>query len=200
LLQADAAVLQCQLAKRDPKFVAAAHGALGKKDYHDVMSGVDHVIGLGLADDKRLGVMGWSYGGYLTASAIAQSRRFAAASIGAGMCNLVSAAGTSKTCGNVARHFLGGDHLDQPKLFLELSPVFHLKGASTPTLIQHGDADTVVPVQQAHELHQALQQQKCPVHMVVYPGMGHIPAFAAEFKEIMEGNLEWFDKHLNKKS
>src|SRR5258708_7175918 len=100
------------------------------------MAGVDHVVKIGVADSDRLGIMGWSYGGYLTSWTVTQTRRFKAASVGAGITNLVSYTGTADIPG-LLPDFLGGELWDRFDAFRQRSPIFHVKGVTTPTLVQH---------------------------------------------------------------
>jgi dipeptidyl aminopeptidase/acylaminoacyl peptidase len=177
------------------KFRTANFKDWGGADHQDLMAGVDHVIGRGVADPKRLGVMGWSFGGYMTAWAITQTRRFKAASVGAGVTNLVSQAGTTDVPSQRLAYF-GAFPWDDPQFYQARSPVLHAKGVTTPTLIQHGEQDRRVPIGQGHELYNALKQQGAPVRMLVLPRQGHGPTEPRMLLRVMRTNLEWFEKHL----
>ena len=177
------------------EFRHANRGDFGGKDFADLMTGVDHVIGLGIADPEQLGVMGWSYGGYMTAVAITKTKRFKAASVGAGVSNLISYSGRYFGPGLLSDYL--GPLLDKEALFRERSPIFHIKGVQTPTLIQHGELDTNVQVEQGYELYHALKAQKSIVQMVVYRQMDHYPGYV-ELEKIMQRNLEWFDLHVRR--
>ena len=165
----------------------------GGGDYRDIMSGVDHVIALGIADPDRLGIMGWSYGGYMTSWVITQTKRFKAASVGAGVTNLMSFTGTADIPGFVPDYF-GGEYWDVFDRWRAHSAMFNVKGVTTPTLIQHGEADVRVPVSQGYELYNALVRQNVPTKMVVYPRQGHGFTEPKMTKDAMERNLEWFDR------
>ncbi len=167
----------------------------GGKDYQDLMTGVDQVIKMGVADPDKLGVMGWSYGGYMTSWVITQTRRFKAASIGAAVTNLVSFTGTADIRDFLPDYF-NGESYDRMEVFLKHSPIAHVKGVTTPSLIQHGAADERVPLSQGQEYYNALLRQKVPVKMVVYPRQPHGPREPKFLHHIMSDNLEWFDKHL----
>lgn len=176
-------------------FRVASFRDLGGMDYQDLMSGVDHVIQLGVADAERLGVMGWSYGGYMTAWAITRSQRFKAASVGAGMSNLISDTGTTDLPSIIPAD-LGAEHWQDATLYHERSPISHVGAVSTPTLILHGESDIRVPISQGYELYTALKRRGVPVTMVTYPRMPHSPDEPKQLLDIATRNLEWFDRHL----
>ena len=165
----------------------------GGGDFRDAMAGIDALVRRGVADRNRLGVMGWSYGGYLTAFAITQTTRFRAASVGAGITNLVSYAGVADIPGFIGSYF-GGEFWDAPKLWQDRSAVLHVKAVTTPTLIQHGENDLRVPISQGYELYTALKRRHVPVTMVVYPRQGHGVGEPRLQLDVMRRNLEWFER------
>jgi dipeptidyl aminopeptidase/acylaminoacyl peptidase/outer membrane protein assembly factor BamB len=167
----------------------------GGGDYKDLMAGVDEMIRLGIADPNRLGVAGWSFGGYMTSWIITQTKRFKAASVGAGLPNLMSFPGTSDVPGFLPDYF-GAESWDNLDIYRKHSPLFHIKGVNTPTLIQHGEKDERVSIAQSYELYNALKRQGCPVKMVVYPRAAHVDAEPKQKLDMMRRNVEWFDKHL----
>lgn len=177
------------------KFRYANYQDWGGGDYRDIMSGVDHVIGMGVADPDRLGIMGWSYGGYMTSWVITQTKRFKAASVGAGVTNLMSFAGTSDIPGFVPDYF-GGEYWDVFDRWRTHSAMFNVKGVTTPTLIQHGEQDVRVPISQGYELYNALTRQRVPTKMVVYPRQPHGFQEPKLIKDSMERNVEWFDRWI----
>jgi len=138
-------------------------------------------------------VMGWSYGGYLTAFAITQTTRFRAASVGAGITNLVSYAGVADIPGFIGSYF-GGEFWDAPELWQDRSAVLRVKAVTTPTLIQHGENDLRVPISQGYELYTALKRRHVPVTMVVYPRQGHGVGEPRLQLDVMRRNLEWFER------
>jgi dipeptidyl aminopeptidase/acylaminoacyl peptidase len=169
----------------------------GVGDYRDIMSGVDAVIARGVADPDRLGIMGWSYGGYMTSWVITQTRRFKAASVGAGVTNLMSFTGTADIPGFLPDYF-GGEFWAEGGLdrWRKHSAMFNVGGVATPTLIQHGEQDRRVPISQGYELYNALKRQKVPVTMVVYPRTPHGIQEPKLMKDAMARNLEWFDRWI----
>ncbi len=167
----------------------------GGMDYEDLMSGVDHVIAMGVGDPERLGVMGWSYGGYMTSTIITKTKRFKAASAGAPVTNLMSFNGTADIPGFVPDYF-GGQFWESPEVYAKHSAMFNIKGVSTPTLIQHGDADIRVPISQGYELYNALKAQGVPTRMLVLPRQPHGPNEPKMQIAAMQSNLDWFDKYL----
>lgn len=170
----------------------------GGGDYRDIMSGVEHLVQQGLADPDRLGVMGWSYGGYMTSWAITQTKRFKAASVGAGVTNLMSFSGTSDVPAFVPDYF-GGEYWQVFDRWRSHSAMFNVGGVATPTLIQHGEADLRVPVSQGYELYNAIKRQKVPVKMVVYPRQPHGIQEPKLQLDAMKRNVEWFDQWIGGK-
>ncbi|MBI2806977.1 MAG: S9 family peptidase [Planctomycetes bacterium] len=177
------------------KFRYANYGDWGGGDYQDLMAGVDHVIKMGVADEKRLGVMGWSYGGYMTSWIITKTNRFKAASVGAGVTNLMSFSGTADIPSFLPDYF-GGEFWDRPDVYRKHSAMFNIKGVRTPTLIQHGERDERVPLSQGLELYNALKRQGCPTRMVIYPRTPHGIQEPRLLIDCMERNLDWFDRNL----
>ncbi len=167
----------------------------GQGDYQDIMAGVDHVIARGIADPDRLGVAGYSYGGYMTSAIITQTARFKAACVGGGVTNLVSFTGTADIPSFIPDYF-SGEFWEDLETYRQHSPLLNVRGVSTPTLILHGDADVRVPVGQGRELYNALRRQRVPVEMVIYPRQGHgfsEPRLLLDFRRRM---VAWFDRWL----
>jgi dipeptidyl aminopeptidase/acylaminoacyl peptidase len=177
------------------KFRYANYNDWGGGDYRDIMTGVDHVISMGVADPERLGVMGWSYGGYMTSWIITQTKRFKAASVGAGVTNLMSFTGTSDIPGFIPDYF-GGEFWDKLDAYRNHSAMFQVKGVSTPTLIQHGERDLRVPLSQGQELYNALQRQGVTLRMVVYPRQPHGLQEPRHILHAGNDNLSWFRQHI----
>ena len=177
------------------KFRYANYGDWGGGDFRDVMMGVDHVITEGIADPNRLGVMGWSYGGFMTSWTITQTKRFRAASVGAGVTNLMSFTGTADIPGFLPDYF-GGEYWDKLDAYRAHSAMFQIKGVTTPTLIQHGECDERVPLSQGLELYNALKRQGCTTKIVIYPRTPHGIEEPRLMLDCMNRNLEWFDHYV----
>ncbi|MDQ3750757.1 MAG: S9 family peptidase, partial [Acidobacteriota bacterium] len=171
----------------------------GMGDYQDLMSGVDKVIEMGVADPERLGVMGWSYGGFMTSWIVTQTKRFKAASAGAPVTNLMSFNGTADIPSFVPDYF-GGQAWENMEVYQKHSPMFNVKGVTTPTLIQHGEADVRVPISQGYEFYNALKAQNVPVRMIVLPRQPHGPNEPKMQIAAMQSNLDWFEKYLGMSS
>lgn len=167
----------------------------GGMDYDDIMSGVDKVIEMGVADPNRMGVMGWSYGGYMTTTIVTKTTRFKAASAGAPVTNLMSFNGTADIPAFVPDYF-GGQSWEIPEVYAKHSAMFNIKGVTTPTLIEQGDADVRVPISQGFEFYNALKQQGVPTRMLVLPRQPHGPTEPKMQIAAMQANLDWFEKYL----
>lgn len=170
----------------------------GFGDYQDLMTGVDRVIEMGVADPERLGVMGWSYGGFMTSWVVTQTQRFKAASAGAPVTNLMSFNGTADIPGFIPDYF-GGQFWEIMDRYQKHSPMFNVKSVTTPTMIQHGEADVRVPIAQGYEFYNALKVKGVPVRMLVLPRQPHGPTEPRMQLAAMKANLEWFEKHLGAK-
>ena len=167
----------------------------GGGDYQDLMTGVDQVIKMGVADPERLGVMGWSYGGFMTSWVITQTHRFKAASVGAGVTNLMSFIGTADIPSFIPDYF-GGQPWENLEVYRAHSAMFNAKGVITPTLIQHGEADERVPISQGYEFYNALKVQNVPVRMIVLPRMPHGPNEPKMVLKALQTNFDWFEKYV----
>lgn len=167
----------------------------GGADYDDLMCGVDAVIASGIADPDRLGVMGWSYGGFMTSWILTQTNRFKAASIGAPVTNLMSFNGTADIPSFIPDYF-DAEFWDEPEVYHKHSPMFHVKNVSTPALIQHGEADIRVPIAQGYEYFSALKRRGVETRMIVFPRQPHGLIEPRMVLKAMETNVEWFEERL----
>jgi dipeptidyl aminopeptidase/acylaminoacyl peptidase len=168
---------------------------LGVGDYWDVISGVDHLIAQGFVDKDRVGAMGWSQGGYISAFITASSDRFKAVSVGAGISDWMTYyVNTDIT--PFTRQYLKATPWDDPEVYRKTSPISYIKNARTPTLIQHGELDRRVPIPNAYELRQALEDKGVPVKMIVYKGFGHGIDKPKQQRAVMEHNYEWFSQWI----
>ena len=168
---------------------------LGVGDYADVISGVDSLIAKGSVDKDRVGSMGWSEGGYISAFITASSDRFKAVSVGAGISDwLTYYVNTDIT--PFTRQYLHATPWDDPEIYRKTSPITYIAKASTPTLIQQGENDRRVPIANGYELRQALEDRGVPVKMVVYKGFGHGITKPKQQRAVMEENEKWFAKYI----
>jgi dipeptidyl aminopeptidase/acylaminoacyl peptidase len=168
---------------------------LGVGDYADVISGVDSLIAQGYVDKDRVGSMGWSEGGYISAFITTSSDRFKAVSVGAGISDWMTYyANTDIT--PFAPQYLHATPWDDPEIYKKTSPISYLKTAKTPTLIQHGGSDKRVPIANGFELRQALEDKGVPVKMVIYDGFGHPINKPKQQRAVMEENENWFDHYI----
>jgi dipeptidyl aminopeptidase/acylaminoacyl peptidase len=168
---------------------------LGVGDAWDVLSGVDYLIGLGLVDKNKVACMGWSQGGYISAFLTTSTDRFAAISVGAGISNWATYYyNTDITPFTI--NYLGKDPAEDPEIYQKTSPMSYVKKARTPTLIQHGEFDRRVPIANAYELRQGLEDRGVKVEMVVYKGFGHGITKPKSMRAVMQHNLAWFNHYL----
>lgn len=192
------AVLRCNIRGSSGYGAKFRHANLkdwGGKDYQDLMAGVDHIIAMGVADPDRLGVCGWSYGGYMTSWIITRTKRFKAASIGAPVTNLMSFTGTADIPSFIPDYF-GAEFWDDPAIYRAHSAMFNIKGATTPVLIQQGEQDVRVPIQQGYELYNALKRQGTTVVMVAYPRQPHGLQEPRLLVDAAVRNVTWFEERL----
>jgi dipeptidyl aminopeptidase/acylaminoacyl peptidase len=174
---------------------------LGVGDAWDVLSGIDSLIAQGLVDRDRVGCMGWSQGGYISAFlSTHDSARFKAISVGAGISDWMTYY-VSTDIHPFTRQYLKATPWEDPAIYAKTSPITYIKGAKTPTLIQHGATDQRVPLPNAFELYQGLQDQHVPTKLFIYKGfegVGHGPSKPKSSRAVMEHNLEWFDQYFFK--
>jgi dipeptidyl aminopeptidase/acylaminoacyl peptidase len=178
------------------KFRALNVRNLGVGDAWDVLSGVDHLIAKGLVDSTRMGVMGWSQGGYISAFLATHERQpFKAISVGAGISNWMTYY-VNTDIHPFTRQYLKATPWDDPAIYAVTSPMTNIRRAKTPTLIQHGELDARVPIPNAYELYQGLQDHGVPVTLIVYKGFGHGLNKPKAARAAMEHNLDWFGRHV----
>jgi dipeptidyl aminopeptidase/acylaminoacyl peptidase len=177
------------------RFESANRSDLGGLDFQDVMLGVDLLIERGVADPERLGIGGWSYGGFLTAWAVTQTARFKAAVAGAAVTNWPSKVGTTDIRPYNESNFPGPLH-ETPDALWERSPVRYLKNVKTPTLIVHGEADVRVPVTQGYEFYLGVKAVGVETEFVSYPRQGHAFHERAFQLDLLKRVGDWFEKYL----
>ncbi|MBW2037758.1 MAG: S9 family peptidase, partial [Deltaproteobacteria bacterium] len=178
------------------KFAAINRYDWGGGDWKDVMAGVDFVIEQGIADPEKLGIGGWSYGGYMAAWAVTQTNRFKASVSGAPMTDLASEFGTESHEVNIGDTWALGTPYENLNLFIQRSPVTFVKNVKTPTLLLNGEKDLVDPIGQCQQFYRGLRRYDVETEFVVYPRMGHVPREEKHWLDVMNRMLYWFEKYL----
>jgi len=179
----------------DNEFGLALYQNFGEKDYEDLMSSVDYLIREGLADENRLGVIGGSYGGYMTNWIVTHTNKFKAAVSLFGIYSLISDFSNSYLP-NWEIEYLGYKYWENLKIYLEKSPMSYIQNINTPVLIIHGEADQNTFISNSKELYQALKFLQKPAKFIHYPREEH--GLREPNHKIDEFNniISWFDKYL----
>ncbi len=177
------------------KFRALNVRNLGIGDYADVISGVDSLIAKGMVDPQRVGSMGWSEGGYISAFITVSSDRFQAVSVGAGISDWATYYYNTDIT-PFTRQYLAGTPQSDAEIYRKTSPISYIDHAKTPTLIQQGSIDRRVPVANSFELRQALEDRGVPVKMVLYTGFGHPVDKPKQQRAVMGENELWFNHYI----
>ena len=167
----------------------------GGADFEDILCGVDDLISRDIVDKDRMGVMGWSYGGYLTAWAITHSDRFRAASVGAGPVDLFTMYGGTDIPEFMESYF-GGTPWTATQLYLSHSPMAYVDRVKVPTLIQHGAGDGRVPTSISYQLYRALKANGVNCALIIYPDTGHNVGSPQLIRDGMRRNLDWFNRYV----
>jgi dipeptidyl aminopeptidase/acylaminoacyl peptidase len=182
-------------AGRGRDFAHRNRRAWGVGDFDDLLSGVDQVVKQGLADPDRLGVGGWSYGGFLSAWSIGHTDRFKAAVVGAGVTNLISFQASDIPTWLPTEQMLVSPY-DDPESYLRSSPISYAAHIHTPTLILHGASDERVRLGQGRELYNALRHRKVTTEMVVYPRETHFITERHHQRDLLTRVVDWYDRWL----
>jgi dipeptidyl aminopeptidase/acylaminoacyl peptidase len=180
---------------RGPVFSNAIFNDVGGGEFRDMMTGVDAMIDRGIADADRLGVGGWSWGGYMTGWTISQTTRFKAAIMGAGLPNMVSDNGIGDIPTANLSYFEKTVY-DDPEPYWNRSAIKYLKNAATPTLILHGEEDRRVAMPQGLELYTGLKTLGVETQFVTYPREPHGIQETKHQKDLIERVIGWYTKHL----
>ena len=178
------------------EFAESNIGDMGGADFVDIQSGIDALIAQGVADADRLGICGWSYGGYMTAWAIGQTDRFKAAMAGAAITDWPSFHGRSYLHSWDRKHYGDSDPYDPASNHARFNPLAHVKAIRTPTLILHGELDWDVPVEQAYFLYRALRDLGVETQLVVYPREPHGFSEYAHRLDLFTRLRDWMVGHL----
>ena len=177
------------------KFVQANRRDFGYGDLRDTLAGIDAVEKKLPIDDKRLGLTGWSYGGFMSMFAPTQTQRFRAVVAGAGISNWQSYYGEN-LIDQWMPPFFGASVYDDPAVYAKSSAINFIKQVKTPMLIVVGDRDAECPAPQSFEMWHALRAQGVPTSLVVYPNEGHHFVDPAHQRDVLQRALGWFEKYL----
>jgi len=178
-------------------FAAMVAGAVGRGEWTDILTGVDDLVAAGVADPSRLGIAGWSHGGFMAAWAVTKTGRFRAAVMGAGVADWGMQVGVGEF-GRAEAVFGGsfGWEGPGPHPHDQLSPISYAANVTTPVLILHGENDTNVPVGQATYFHRALTHFGTEHELVIYPRENHSFIERAHQIDVLERTRSWFTHWL----
>ena len=177
------------------KFRSLNVGNLGVGDMWDVVSGVEYLSSKGMIDTAKMGCMGWSQGGYISAFLTTNTTMFKAISVGAGISNWVTYY-VSTDITPFTRQYLQTTPWNDMNIYLKTSPMTNINKAATPTLIQHGEFDRRVPISNAYELYRGLQDRGVPSKLIVYKGFGHGINKPKERLAAVWHNWQWFNHYV----
>ncbi|MBV9697764.1 MAG: S9 family peptidase, partial [Gammaproteobacteria bacterium] len=167
----------------------------GYGDLRDILGGLDTVLAQVPIDARRVGITGWSYGGYMTMWALTQTDRFHAAVSGAGLSDWLSYYGTNNIDTWMIPYF-GASVYDDPKVYERSSPLTFIKQVHAPTLLVGGDRDAEVPISQSYEYWNALRRHGVTTEFVVYPDEGHFFFRHADQADVLARVVDWFNRYL----
>jgi dipeptidyl aminopeptidase/acylaminoacyl peptidase len=167
----------------------------GHGDLRDMLAGLDVMTKKHPIDPARLGVTGWSYGGFMTMWTVTQTNRFRAAVAGAGIANWQSYYGQN-LIDQWMIPFFGASVYDDPAVYEKSSPIRFVKNVKTPTLVIAGERDAECPVSQSYEFWHALKTLGVPTQLIIYPGEGHLFIEPKNQADRMDQTIAWFDKYL----
>jgi dipeptidyl aminopeptidase/acylaminoacyl peptidase len=167
----------------------------GHGDLSDIMTGVDEVLKEAPIDPDRLGIAGWSYGGYMTMWSVTQTKRFKAAVAGAGIANWQSYYGQNLIDQWMIPYF-GASVYDDPAVYAKSSPITYIKDVRTPTLVVVGERDAECPMPQSREFWHALRTLGVKTELVVYQNEGHHFENPQHVEDVMQRTIAWFKSNL----
>jgi dipeptidyl aminopeptidase/acylaminoacyl peptidase len=176
-------------------FTAANVKDFGYGDFRDILAGVESVVKTLPVDDHRVGIAGWSYGGYMSMWAVTRTSRFRAAVAGAGIANWQSYYGENDI-DQWMIPFFGASVYDDPEVYARSSPLTFIKNVKTPTLILVGDRDGECPAPQSFEFWHALKTLGVETQLLVYPDEGHMIWQVEHERDVTTRTIEWFNEHL----
>jgi dipeptidyl aminopeptidase/acylaminoacyl peptidase len=167
----------------------------GYGDLRDILRGVDAAVKTAPVDAQRLGIAGWSYGGFMAMWAVTQTHRFRAAMAGAGISNWQSYYGQNRIDTWMLPYF-GASVYDAPQLYARSSPINFIKQVKTPTLVLQGERDSEVPAPQSYEFWHALKALGVDTQLMIYADEGHAPRKPENQRDLVRRTAAWFDKYL----
>lgn len=176
-------------------FTRANMADFGGGDWRDILAGVDAVEKVAPVDGQRLGLMGHSYGGFMTMWGVTHSKRFKAAVAGAGVANWISYYGQNGI-NQWMIPFFGASAYDNPEVYRKASPIESIKQASTPTLIYVGERDVETPAAQSLEFWHGLRAMGVPSSLFIYDGEGHAFRKPEHQRDLQQRTIGWFEKYL----
>jgi len=177
------------------RFAQANRRDFGHGDLRDILRGIDAAEAAAPVDDRRLGLTGYSYGGYMTMWTVTQTDRFRAAVAGAGVSNWQSYYGENGI-DQWMLPFFGASVYDDPAIYARSSPITFIRNVHTPSFAFVGDADVECPLPQTQEFTHALRTLGVPTEFVVYPGQGHGMHDPAALADSRRRTLAWFGRWL----
>ena len=167
----------------------------GNGDLKDIMTGVDEVLKKYPVDGNRMGIRGWSYGGFMTMWAVTQTNRFKAAVAGAGIANWLSYTGENGISEWMVP-FFGATAYEDKAVYAKASPINYINNAKTPTLVVVGERDAECPSPQSFEFWRGLQHAGVATQLIVYPDEGHSFVQPAHIRDVQERTLKWMERYL----
>jgi dipeptidyl aminopeptidase/acylaminoacyl peptidase len=180
---------------RGRDFSRAIYADWGNLEIQDIHSAVDKLVAEGMADPRRLGIGGWSYGGMSTNYSIATDTRYAAAVSGAGISNMLTGYGTDQYIVQYDQEL--GPPWQALDTYLKISyPFLHADRIKTPTLFMCGELDANVPLINSEQMYQALRSLNVPTELVIYPGQYHGLQVPSYIQDRLERMIAWYGKYL----
>ncbi|MFA6362758.1 alpha/beta fold hydrolase [Methanoregula sp.] len=179
-----------------PNFTWANYHDWGGGDERDLMAGVDDLVARGIADPERLGIIGHSYGGYMTVWTVTQTGRFKGAVAIAPITDIISNAGTREGLDMTPLYF-GTEYWNDWDYYSERSPVRHIGNVSTPTLIVTDKEDAQVPPGQGRQFYTGLTKRGIPTQLVIYPRAAHFPTEPQQVRDLWLREIDWMNRYVN---
>jgi dipeptidyl aminopeptidase/acylaminoacyl peptidase len=178
-------------------FTRANVKGFGLGDFRDILRGVDRVVKDFPVDNNRVGITGWSYGGYMTMWAVTQTNRFRVAVAGAGLANWQSYYGQNDIDQWMMPYF-GASVYQDPAVYAKSSPMNFITRVKTPTLVLVGERDGECPAPQSREFWHGLKSMGVKTQLVIYANEGHYIGQPEHQRDIVRRMVNWFDQYLKR--